>query len=137
MDDTDYQDCCYFDGSCGKERNDNSCLVQATELDAEIDGHLRALKISPDDFPLMYSTEKKLVENRAGKSMRDCDKICPYHRQNHGLGWRQSKKCKHPDHLGKSSSMRTLNFKQLNYYTNLGVKLTIGSAFCSLHRKGN
>ena len=137
MDNKDYQDCCYFDGTCSKDRNGNYKLIEAKELKVDIRDYLKGLKISIENIPLKYLTEKSLIENRTGKGLGDCDKICPRHRQNHGIGWRQSKKCQHPQHLGKATSVRTLTFEQLKQCKHLGFELPIGSAFCTGHRLGN
>ena len=43
-------------------------------------------------------SEKLLIENRLGRLLNEKELLCSFHRFTLGVGWKQSKVCKHPHH---------------------------------------
>ena len=106
--DINYKDCCLFDKSinrCGpcyiRDNISESGLTRVENLTSRkiVEKYLKSIGLK--ELPLKILTEKRLIENRLKRHLEDGLSICPYHRDMHGVGWRQTHKkkhCMHPDH---------------------------------------
>ena len=86
-------------------------------LDRNVEEHYQNLKINIHQLPVIYLTEKYLLENRLFTEINESSVICPQHRDNQGICCRpparclsalENKKCK--------SQLRTLPIHLLKHY---------------------
>ena len=68
---------------------------------AAIDGLFTSEKL--DRSVTTHFQELKLIENRLGRSLREGEKLCAYHRFIDGVTWKGSTKCNHPNHAHSSN----------------------------------
>ena len=83
--------------------------------------------------------ERKLIESRLQSPLVSSDSLCAYHRYSLGIGWKQPKRCCHPEHQGtkgiKAPSLRVVPLKYLPMFAKNGTLLPAGGKFCVNHYK--
>ena len=81
---TIYDNCCLKDTYCGpfnKIKTPLCKVYKIRELNDPIENHFEELRLIHElKENSEYWNEKKLVENRVGKSFEDDEEVCPHHR---------------------------------------------------------
>ena len=62
-------------------------------LDRNVEEHYQNLKINIHQLPVIYLTEKYLLENRLFTEINESSVICPWHQDNQGIYWRPTARC--------------------------------------------
>ena len=102
----EYKKCFLYDknevkcGPCKKKSGaPKTGVFHITELERDVAHHLQALHFQIQDDPQLHAwDERKLIENRLGRTIHDDSLICAYHRNEHGIGWKAKNHCAHRLH---------------------------------------
>ena len=140
----DYTKCCLYEKDiCGPYKRlkpPAEGLVTVEDLGCDILPHLMTLKLKKlNDNNNDGWDERKLIENRLDKVLKEQDTICSHHRFMYGIGWKPLKRCQHPHHVQnqkKSPVTRPIPIKTvLQISKRYNCFLPIGSAMCYNHLK--
>lgn len=78
------KNCCLKDNYCGPYTRFKSPIIKLfkiKELDSPVEKHFKDLKLLNNYKESSENwNERKLIENRAGRTLLDEDEICQYHR---------------------------------------------------------
>ena len=85
-------------------------------------------------------SEHLLTENRLGFKLSQSDKLCANHRYTLGVGYRQSKRCQHSQHLPKigkkAPATRSVPISRcISIAEKYNILFLIGSVLCLNHMK--
>ena len=137
-----YEQCCLFDGGkCGPHKRIKPCidgLFETKQLNIDVKNHLINLKIMQSNEKNMWD-EKRLIENRLGRTLAEGELLCASHRYLLGIGWKPPKLCQHPQHMKtpgkKAAPGRSAPIKHiLALSAETNVNIPIGSLICHSHR---
>ena len=90
-------------GLCGQGKHGEKDMCKIGMLDRKVEEHYQNLKINTHQLPVIYLTEKYLLENILFTEINESSVICLRHRDNQGIYWRapvrylsalENKKCK-------------------------------------------
>ena len=98
-------------GPCGQGKHDEKDMCQIGMLDRNVEEHQNH-KINIQQLPVIYSTEKCLLENRLFTEINESSGICPRHRDNQGIYWRPPARCLSAVENKKISDVVLEEFKQ-------------------------
>ena len=135
----EYKACALHDDKCGSYNRVNipiTGVFETRNLNADTTSHFKSLlkiKISKT------VTERELIENRLNRELAEDEKLCAYHRNILGIGFKPKTTCQHPRHekqvkQKKSATVRVASMAMVDHVTNeYAVHFPIGSVLCSTH----
>ena len=139
-----YKSCSCFNEAtpCGPYKRDQSIdeILKVSMLDKDVSNHIKQLKVQAKKVDIDEWSERKLIENRLGRSLGEEESLCSLHRFKYGIGWKQQKTCKHPQHPNeagkKAFAGRTVPVTLLSTVCKkYQVNIPLGSLFCFPHLK--
>ena len=119
-------------------------MVKLNSCQKDIKPHLRALKLSVGgacgslnpNIPTLtdIETEADLLCRRVGVFTTNLSlTVCPLHRYQLGVDFRQAKTCTHPQHSGKGKTFRGLSsFHSQRILEEYGVLLPVGNGMFTI-----
>ena len=135
-----YGKCSFFhDGKCGphtKSRTPIDEMFSTEELKGTAKPHLLSLKLIRSNDAVAEWTERRLIENRIGRPLREEEVLCAYHRYVHGMHWKQPRTCQHPDHVTEKGKKATPG-RVATIARSLELCIPVGSMICRKHRCDN
>ena len=137
-----YKDCAAYNKKCGSYNRHGTVdeIVKVKNFTLDVRDHLAQLKVQIKDKDIALWDEKRLIENRLYRILKDDESICSFHRYTLGIGWKAGKLCKHPEHAvkpgTKSAPGRPVPIDVLNNVNEIyQVSISMGSLFCFKHLK--
>ena len=80
-------------GLCDQGRHGEKDMCKIGMLDRDVEEHYQNLTINTHQLPVIYLTEKYLLENILFTEINENSVICPRHRDNQGIYWRPPARC--------------------------------------------
>ena len=80
-------------GLCGQGKHGEKNMCKIGMLDRNVEEHYQNLKINTHQLPVIYLTEKYLLENILFTEINESSVIWPRHRDNQGIYWRPPARC--------------------------------------------
>ena len=105
-------------GSYKISKNNVTGLFDIDDLNEDVHNHLCCLNIRKRHDKSDDWNERLLIENRLGFKLNENDKLCANHRYTLGVGFKQSKRCQHPQQppeIGKKLLLLYLSQFQNTY----------------------
>ena len=127
-------------GSYKISKNNVTGLFDIDDLNEDVHNHLCCLNIRKRHDKSDDWSERLLIENRLGFKLNENDKLCANHRYTLGAGFKQSKRCQHPQQppeIGKKApaTIPVSISKYIFIAKKYNILFPIGSVLCFNHMK--